>query len=398
MVIRIKKKEIQDRSDIALSRPIICYFLFTAICVFGRISILSPLGISESIYNIVRYGSVLICLLFALPYIKKEYRILLVALEIVFGILYLITYLRGYMPQSEAVVYIVSTLLICVPCLACVASIENYEILYRGLLYSSLIISAIVIYYMFSIASLTGYTMSASYQLQFTGIIHTNEFFRAKKNQWLYLLLAVLELILIFVKGARGPVLCFAVFIAIKAISEVRNNRTALTFTILGVIALLVAAFNINTIISWTGQQLRIAGFYSRNFDALMTGALLSDSGRGSIQEHAISLIMKNPILGYGVASDVTLLNGNYVHSLFLELIFDFGIIIGFIIFVYITIIVIESFMDLNIIRKDLRMIFLINGYVMLFMSGTYLQSVYLFLLLGLAISSKRHLTFKTRR
>ncbi len=377
-----------ERDDIKLSRPIVWYFVLTAICVFGRQSILSSLPISETIYNIIRYGGTLGLFILALPSIKKKYQAWFLGLELLFGISYLLSYLRGYMLSENIATYCIITLVICIPSCVAIASTEDYQVLYKRLLYGSFLIAAIVMLFMFSPTNSSLYSMSGAYQLVLTGAIHYNEVFRSKKWKWLFLILTGLQLIAIFVRGARGPLLCMIAYIAIKSFFEFRSNIRAFVFSFFGIVALVIAAQNISAILNWIGVRLNAAGLYSRNFQYIMNNALFDDSGRNTFRDRAIELIWENPFFGYSASSDVKLLGGQYAHSLPIELIFDFGILVGGLIFLYLTYHVIHSFFIPGGIEKDLRMIFLTQGYLMLFFSGTYLQSVYLFLFLGMAISS----------
>ena len=394
----INKQIHSKRDDIRLSRPIVWFFVLTAICVFGRQSVLASLPLSETMYNIVRYGGTLGLFLIALPKIKKKYHVWFLGLEVLFGFSYLLSYLRGYMLSANIVTYCVITLVICIPSCIAIASIDNYEILYKRLLYGSFPIAAIVILFMFSPANTSLYSMSGAYQLVLTGAIHYNEVYRSKKWKWLFLFLTGLQLVAIFIKGARGPLLCLIAFLAIKTFFEFRGNIKAMAFSFLGIVALVIAAQNSSTIMSWVGVKLDSAGLYSRNFQYIMNNELFNDSGRNTFRDRAIDLIWENPLFGYSASSDVKLLGGQYTHSLPIELVFDFGIIVGGLLFIYLTYHVLHSFLIPGGTEKDLRMIFLTQGYLMLFFSGTYLQSVYLFLFLGMAISSIYGSRIKIRR
>ncbi|MBR0456977.1 MAG: hypothetical protein IJJ01_09940 [Firmicutes bacterium] len=386
------------KGNLKLSRPIVWYFLLTAICVFGRQSIFAALPIPEIVYDAARYGIPLLLFLLAMPYVKRRFHIWLFGLEVFFATSYAFSYLRGYMIQENILAYCVITLLLCIPALIATASMDDYEVLYKGLKIASFPIAVIVIIHLFSPENASLYSMAGAYQLVFTGSIHYNEVFRSKKNKWFYAVFVVVELVSIFVRGARGPLLCLIAFIAVKTILELRNNRKALVLSFIGILGLFVAAQNISGIMSWIGVRLNTAGLYSRNFQYLLSNAILNDSGRSVFRDKAIELIWQNPLIGYSASSDVKLLGGQYTHSLPIELMFDFGILVGGVIFAFITIHVIHSFFIPQGTEKDLRFIMLTHGYLMLFFSGTYLQSVYLFIFIGMAISSKYRFRIRANR
>ena len=68
---------------------------------------------------------------------------------------------------------------------------------------------------------------------------------------------------------------------------------------------------------------------------------------------------------------------------------FDFGILIGGIIFIVICLYVIGIFFAEEGVKRDLKLVLLSEGFVMLFFSGTYLQSIFLFLFIGLLLSEE---------
>jgi hypothetical protein len=58
------------------------------------------------------------------------------------------------------------------------------------------------------------------------------------------------------------------------------------------------------------------------------SGGLLDDNGRASIAEKALHYISDSIMTGNGMLSDRYLI-GTYCHNIFLEILIDFGIVIG---------------------------------------------------------------------
>lgn len=375
------------RYDDALSKPLMAYFVLTCLCVFGRESFLSQLGISETMYNLVRYGLTLFFILGALPHINRRPFIYMVFLEFFFGLSYLFSYLQGYFVPDDVPVYCITTLVIAIPCLACVSSVADRELLYKKIVISSYIISAIVLVYMYWPLNLSEYSMSASYMLVYSGAVHINEIFRTKKRKWILLVLSIAEFVTIFIKGARGPLFCLLVYILVKVFLEMRHNPKMLVLVLAGILFLFVGWLNLSSVICFLSRLLERAGLHSRTLAYILSKNILDDSGRGGIKDAAMDFVFKRPIIGYGAASDTGLIGG-YPHSLPIELMFDFGIFIGSLIFILITICVIRTLFEDEGVNKDLKLIFLTQGYVMLFLSGSYLQSVCLFLFMGMVIKT----------
>ena len=390
------EQRIQRKRDRALSRPILWYLLLTVICVFGRDSILVPLGISENVYYYIRYGAPTLATLYALLFIKKKFLGWFAGMELIFGLSYIYAYIQDNMLQGNILVYLVTTLIICIPGAICIASIEDYEFFYQKLKLTSVVVSIITIIYIYQPLVGTTYSMPASYQILWCSVLHVNELFKKnskKAEKVLFTAFSVFEVITIFIRGARGPLLCFAVYIAAKVIIEMRSNKKAMFAGLLGAMVLAAIAQNIDSVVSWISLKLNQAGLYSRNLQYILSKSIFDGSGRDVWRDRAIDLIWERPLWGYGASSDVKLLGGQYVHNLPLELMFDFGIFLGGIIFVVICLYVIGIFFSQEGVKRDLKLVFLTEGFVMLFFSGTYLQSIFLFLFIGVLMSEEHRYT-----
>lgn len=382
----------QRKRDKILSRPILWYLFLTVVCVFGRDSFLAPLGIAEEVYYYLRYGATAMAALYAVLFIKKKFVGWLVGMEVFFGLSYIFAYLQDNMLQGNILVYIVTTLIVCIPGAVFLASIEDYEYFYQRLKITSIFVSAMCIFYLFSHTFTDSYSMPASYQILWCSVLHVNEIFKKKqsaKERVFFIALSAVEIVVIFIRGARGPLLCFAVYITAKTIIEMRNNVKAMAFALVGMTGLAILAQNAAEVTTWIGGMLNQAGLYSRNLQYILSKSIFDGSGRGVWRSRAIDLIWESAFFGYGASSDVKLLGGQYTHSLPLELMFDFGVFFGGVIFVLICIYVIKTFTSEEGVKRDLKLILLTEGFVMLFFSGTYLQSIFLFLFVGVVLSEK---------
>lgn len=375
-----------SKKDKALCRPIFWYIVLSCYCVFGR-DLLGGLELPNILFLGIRFGVSAFLIVLAFRYLTFKRILLLFGLEFWFGISYLITFVSERYYAEEFLTYCITTLVICIPFLVLVSLVDDYTCLYRYLYKSSYVNTALLLPYLFLTQGSIVYSMPASYQLLFCTLIHINDFFQ-KNSKWkgLKCILIVVEIAFIFVRGARGPLLCLAVFVILKLLTEFSSNKQALFFTIVGVIVCAVAFVHFDALLSGIGVLLNRFGLYSRTYEQFAADAILSDSGRNVLQSHAIELIRENPLWGYGVSADMKLIGGQYTHNIFLELVFDFGVIVGSVFFLVITAFVVETVFMQRGIEKELRMLFIPMGYVMLFVSGTYLQSIYLFILLGIAL------------
>jgi hypothetical protein len=310
--------------------------------------------------------------------------------EALFICLYIYTHFMNGIDWNQLFTYLVFTLGLCIPLTIIISDISNFCLLLRRLLQVSLVNAAILIMFLLRMGGRISYSMPASYQLLLCSVIQT--IFAMKKGKWnkLYWVLVFVEVTLIFLKGARGPIFCYAIFIFCKVIADYRNNHKLIVFILLCFISCVVIYVNFNSIMDAVGRILVKYNIYSRSFNQLASNNLLSDSGRNKLHELAIGAIVKNPVIGYGVAGDLKILQGVYVHSLFLELIIDFGIGIGGIVFIIITIQTIKVFFEHDIEKRDIEILLITLGYVMLAISSTYLQNIYLFMFVGLKLKDRK--------
>lgn len=383
-----KTKSAYSKKDKALCRPIFWYIVLSCYCVFGR-DLLSSFELPNILFLVLRFGISAFLIVLACRYLNFKRILLLFGLEFWFGISYLITYVTNRYYEEEFLTYCITTLVICIPFLVLVSLVDDYACLYRYLHKASYVNTVLLLPYLFLTQSSITYSMPASYQLLFCTLLHINDVLR-KDSKWKVLkcLLIGVEMVFIFVRGARGPLLCLAVFIALKMLTEFATSKRRIFFTVIGCVILVIAFANFDTVVSGIGVLLDKFGLYSRTYEQLISNKIFADSGRSSLQTHAIELIRENPFFGYGASADVKLLGGQYVHNILLELLFDFGIIIGSLIFLFITVnIVLTPFMRRSA-EKEIRMLLLPLAYVMLFFSGTYLQSVYLFLFIGIMLQN----------
>jgi hypothetical protein len=300
----------------------------------------------------------------------------------------------GYMDNEIILQYTVITLVICIPFTVLVVSMDDLKFLYNGLVKASYWnILLLLLYFVSEWDSIT-YSMPAAYQVLFSAVVHVNELFTKKNRIKTFLLiLVIIEVVLILVKGSRGPLLILFVYIALKFLVEFRKNKKVMIWFVLGSLGALVILLNMSEFLNAITTFLNNNNIYSRNLTLLLNNNIFDDSGRSELHNLAIELISKNPIIGYGASSDVKLLGGAYVHSFYLELFINYGLILGSVLFVLISFESIRVLFIRSGVNKDLLLIFLVLGYVMLMISSTYLQNIYLFLFLGLVFRKKRYST-----
>lgn len=157
-----------------------------------------------------------------------------------------------------------------------------------------------------------------------------------KESKWYYCLSGI-ALICILMAGSRGPLLGVALILVIQLWDRLRVRRIAVKLTIIGLFAAVfgVIIVNLSTIMMGLGFLLQRFGFSSRTALLLMSGNFNADSGRGTIYSIALELIKTGGPFGHGIYGDRFVISQKtsmwigYCHNIALEILVDFGYLMG---------------------------------------------------------------------
>lgn len=141
---------------------------------------------------------------------------------------------------------------------------------------------------------------------------------------------------ILFVIGCRGAVVALAVFFVLCFLwfylkGGRKGNRLFLKAALL--IAVIITGLNMNSILRIIVGELNSVGFSSRTVEKILlgNGAFMQSKGRQSIWNQAVGSI---GVFGKGLFGDRTVLldeyhNPTYPHNFILEIMIDFGMIVG---------------------------------------------------------------------
>ena len=145
-------------------------------------------------------------------------------------------------------------------------------------------------------------------------------------------IISIIAFTFIALSGCRGALLTTAIYLALTYLISLKNGLDirkvmgAILLFILGLVIIL----NFDYLVSFLYETLSGMGFKSRTLelylDLSVEDGLFHYSDRERIQ---LPLINNLNIIGHGLYGDRVALNGVYAHNVFLELLYDFGIIIG---------------------------------------------------------------------
>lgn len=173
--------------------------------------------------------------------------------------------------------------------------------------------------------------MDYGYQMLFcfTVFVYYAHIQKTKKSL-LYYALAAFSVFEIVFLGSRGAFFSALATILMFYLASRRGKARNVTIGLssFGIILMLGFIIFKNVITNWVSNMMSSIGYNSRFLDMAIGGSLLDDNGRATIASRALQFISDSIFTGNGMLSDRYLI-GTYCHNIFLEILFDFGIVIG---------------------------------------------------------------------
>lgn len=317
---------------------------------------------------------------------------------------FLIFYLASicfYGTEPEDWLYLGAEIMLSVSCYIVAKSINDFAKFKAYLNITAIIvgISSFLLLFVFKMAEEELYSQYYGYMALSASIISASVLF--EKFKITHLLNLILSLSVIVYSGARGPLVCFALFVGIKflLISGISLRKR---ITILTVVCTLIAIliFFYQDILIYLSEIGEVKGYSLRLLTLMSDESLLIDQGRDALRQYSIQLLTENPLTGVGIYNDRILLAnhfrdslsevaGTYPHNIFIEVLLQFGLILGSLMIIWLLWIIYRvTLKNKNKDTKDIILIFLAIGFFPLLFSGSYLQDGLFFLFLGLCINT----------
>ena len=172
-------------------------------------------------------------------------------------------------------------------------------------------------------------SMSFSYNILMPVLLMAAFWLREKKI--IYLACALFGFFEILVFGSRGSIVCCVLFIALYILfiysgkmGGVKAFFVALLIVLVGII------FTSSAVLQLLINLLDSIGVSSRSLNSLLSGDIADSNGRFDIWINSISLLSSNGYLGCGIFADqYNFGRGDYTHNIFIELLVDFGLLVG---------------------------------------------------------------------
>lgn len=235
-----------------------------------------------------------------------------------------------YNPINKIIFY-------CIPAVFCTIHIKDFKSLFLSMVKWSrvtLLAGIITYFYVALIAKQRIQYMVFSY-FMLTALCVCFENFRCKRKI-ADLLLALVGSVTIILCGARGAVLSLVMFLVLRfwIFNDKLSKAVRIVRGLLGACGILLLAEYFQQILSWASWVCETLGVESRIITALLQDELTSSKGRNILIESVWRGIANNP-MGYGLFGDRYVAGTfgydtyKYVHNVFLEMLCDFGVLLG---------------------------------------------------------------------
>lgn len=219
-----------------------------------------------------------------------------------------------------------------------------------------------------------------------------------KEKKIIPFLISIVSLVLIFFGGARGPLGCLLVLYMLL-IAYPFSARRILIISGVALVMIIGGPMILNKILSGSADVISDIGGFSRTLYKITEGDLLQSDSRDNLSTIIENAIGANP-LGYGLLGDRFILKQHgmtgYAHNVVLELLCDFGWLLGPVIFVIWIVNILKVFFNKN--RQDSFYFYLAlvpAGCLMLFVSGSFVEEFAFWALLGVVYHYKSTHSYK---
>ena len=278
--------------------------------------------------------------------------------------------------------------------------INDYNRLYKALRIAS--IAAIASAFIFVIFQYEGKYeidyMSFSYGVTLPVMLMLIFAFDDKKK--IDLFFAFLGFTIIFVVGARGPILGLFAGVLFYFLINFKLNLNYTLLLISLVFLIIFFVINFENLIQLLDNFLQQRNISSRTVRLLLHNSIEHDSGRDVLYEKAL-IASQNLFIGNGMAGDRVVLGGTYAHNLFLEIFLEYGFILGTIFTIVLIYNLVRTlfFKNKTIMYYLFFAIFFTTGFIKLQFSSSYTlePTFYIMLALAMRLASNNKLRMKRK-
>lgn len=245
----------------------------------------------------------------------------------------------------------------------CVITVGRIDLFERVLYVISWVavveIGIYVISYFLGVFLISDYNMSFSYACLFPMIS------LYRKRRIVPVLVSLLIYIIVIAIGSRGAAIIFTIYLIFDIL---QRNRKLL-------IPLVVLVLSINALLPLLVDIFDTIGIHSRTLAHFTTGQMGRVDDRNPLYALGLNSVLTSPFLGVGLWGDRVLINGSYVHNIVVEILMDFGLLIGGVLIIFFILIGVVKFLRLDKKHKNDFVAYTLMCIAPLMFSSSYLIS-----------------------
>jgi hypothetical protein len=238
----------------------------------------------------------------------------------------------------------------------------------------------------------SGYDMVFGYQICIAIIILSDNWIKQRNK--LDLICIIFGMVMIIIRGSRGPILSITVFVFLAVLLNQNSKKKKLVYLFSFVIAGVLFVNYQQSILMYLVEALGKVHVYSRTLNEMLNNNMGDADGRGIITAIVVENIKLHPVIGYGIFGDRVFLDGTYPHNILLEIITQYGIIIGSVIVMGILGLLIFGMK--NKPWRNLTLIFTTYVILSALFSGSYITTPSFWMMIGVLFNAASNAASKT--
>lgn len=212
------------------------------------------------------------------------------------------------------------------------------------------------------------------------------------------ILFVAIGLIFLISLGTRGPVLCAIACVLIMLYKKIGLTRILAVSCAIGIaVSIFMSSTQYTIFMIKASDTLEDMGLSTRFIELMLAENLSDANGRDAIQDKLMGEVKENPYKIRGIYSDrqdtiglidteysTSYAEGTYAHNIIIEMLYDYGVIIGTILLLVILFFVVRIFYKNNLTVVYIPVVVVCCGLVHLLLSGSYLTDQLFFFMIGL--------------
>lgn len=327
--------------------------------------------------------------LLVFPTVFKRNKIVLILTYLSVGFIFLLHYTLFVENRIYMRDLIFPLFFMCLPAFIYTLSLNNFKIFKNYTVLISYGIFGISLFLGFLLISkfrnIGSYSMTLSYYVLLPAIVYLGDVMN--KFSLIKFINFIISLFIIISLGSRGAIMCIIVFFIMK-LSKLKSRMTLKNILCIYVLfcITIICLTSYKEIVYYLNELLLTFNIESRTLSLF----LLDDvylSGRNELFSPILHVISENFISGIGIGGDRLILDGIYVHNIFLEILVNYGVFIGGVAIVFLCLLIFRSLISNNFKKYDLVTFWLSFGFIHLMVSGSYLTDMRFWIFIGLLIN-----------